>query len=276
MRGSIFKIKRFSLHDGPGIRTSVFLKGCPLRCAWCHSPEGLDAGNELWHDRSLCIGCGQCVQSCNLHALKLHKDHGNEIIIDGNACNLNGDCVRMCPSGALQFTGKNVTPEEVFKEIQKDSIYYEVSGGGVTLTGGEPFFQPEFSREILMRCRSANIRTAVETCLHTRWESIEELSEYIDLCITDLKIIDPEKHRKYTGLSNETILENFRRLGSSGKDVIVRVPLVKGITDTPDNLDNIKRFVASVNKKIPVEYIKYNDLARNNYERLGIPFMIIE
>lgn len=272
MQGKIFKIKRFSLHDGPGIRTSVFLKGCPMRCAWCHSPEGLNEGNELWHDKSFCIGCGKCVGSCSLKALELHSDNGYEIVIDRNACRLNGDCVKVCPSGAMQFTGINMTPGKVFDDIQKDRLYYDVSGGGVTLTGGEPFFQPEFSQEILTRCRSASISTAVETCLHTDWKNVEQLTEYIDLFIIDIKIIDPLMHQKYTGLTNEIILENFRKLAARGSNMIVRVPIVKELTDTSYNLDSIRRFVSSVNRNIPVEYIRYNELARNNYERLGIPF----
>lgn len=271
-QGKIFKIKRFSLHDGPGIRTSVFLKGCPLRCAWCHSPEGLNDGNELWHNKSLCIGCGQCVESCSLKALELRSGNGHEIVINRNACKLNGACVKVCPSGAMQFTAKSMTTEEVFDEIEKDRLYYNISGGGLTLTGGEPCFQPEFSKDILMKCRSANINTAVETCLHTAWETIEELSEYIDLFIADLKIIDPEKHQDYTGLTNDIILDNFRRLASAGMNIIVRVPLVHDITDTPENLESIHMFVSLANKDIPIEYIKYNALAGNNYERLGIPF----
>lgn len=272
MEGKIFKIKRFSLHDGPGIRTSVFLKGCPMRCAWCHSPEGLNESDELWHDKSLCIGCGRCVSSCSLKALELHSENGHEIIINRSACKLKGDCVKVCPSGAMQFTGKEISSEDVFSEILKDRIYYDNSGGGLTLTGGEPFFQPEFSGKILDKCRSANINTAIETCLHAQWDTIKKLSEYIDLFITDIKIIDPEKHQKYTGMKNDLILENFRRLVSSGAKILVRVPLINGITDTPDNLDSIRRFADSFNMNIPVELIKYNALAKNNYERLGIPY----
>lgn len=274
IQGNIFKIKRFSLHDGPGIRTSVFLKGCPMRCAWCHSPEGLNDGYELWHDKSLCIGCGLCVTACNLKALELHSDAGHEIHINRNACNLNGDCVKVCPSGAVQFTGRHVTSDEVVEGIVRDKMFYDVSGGGMTISGGEPLFQPEFTRELLMKCREANISTAIETCMFAKWEIVERLSEYIDLFIIDLKIIDPSKHKKYTGQTNEIIFENFRRLASAGRNIIVRVPIVKGITDTSDNLESIRDFVSSTGMYMPIEYIQYNVLAGNNYKRLGIQFGI--
>ena len=153
MEGRIFKIKRFSVHDGPGIRTSVFLKGCPLNCLWCHSPEGIGSEISLWHDNSLCIACGECVKVCRNKALKLVDDPDSHIIIDRNLCTLNGDCMKTCPTGALQFTGSVMTVSEVMEEIEKDILYYRQSGGGVTLTGGEPLYQPDFSMGILEECR---------------------------------------------------------------------------------------------------------------------------
>lgn len=274
MQGNIFKIKRFSLHDGPGIRTSVFLKGCPMRCAWCHSPEGLRLENELWHAKSLCIGCGRCVTACSFKALELQSGAGYQIHINRNACKLNGDCVKVCPSGAMQFTARQVTSDEIVAEIVKDRIFYDASGGGMTITGGEPFFQPEFTRELLMKCRTENISTAIETCMFAKWEIVEELSEYIDLFIIDLKILDRSKHLEFTGQDNEILLENFRKLAAAGKNINVRVPMVKEITDTPENTESIRRFISSINWKIPIEFIRYNALAKNNYERLGLTFRI--
>ncbi|HLN56649.1 MAG TPA: glycyl-radical enzyme activating protein [Bacteroidales bacterium] len=275
MKGKVFRIKRFSIHDGPGIRTTVFLKGCAMRCVWCHNPEGLNEEPEVWHDKTTCIACGRCVESCSTGALTLvNEDHN--VIIDRKLCKLNGDCVRICPTGAMQFTAKEMTTEEVVAEIEKDRIFYETSDGGVTLSGGEPLFQPDFSASIFKECRKKGIHTAVETCLLGYWHMIEQFIEDIDLFLVDLKIFDQENHIKFTGHTNNLILKNFKMLASTGRDIRVRIPLVKNITDTPENISAITGFVHSVNPEIPIEKIKYNPLARNNYDRLGIPFILSE
>ena len=271
-KGKIFKIKRFSVHDGPGIRTSIFLKGCPLNCIWCHSPEGIDPEISIWFNQSDCISCSRCVVTCPEEALRINSRSGPNILIDRLKCKVSGDCVKVCPTNAIQFTGWVSSPEEVFSEIVKDIAFYNSSGGGVTLTGGEPLFQPDFAFEILNLCKEKNIHTAIETSLFASLETIKRIAPVADLIYADLKIIDPEAHKRFTGQSNEIIKENFAFLANSGKNIIVRVPLVPNVTDKTENRMAIREFVDSFNKEIQIELIEFNPLAANNYHRLGNPF----
>jgi pyruvate formate lyase activating enzyme len=273
-RGIIFKIKRFSVHDGPGIRTSVFLKGCPLKCVWCHSPEGIDSGIYIWYDRSLCISCAKCVNVCPEKALNLVTKPDTIIEIDRKQCSLTGECVKNCPTGALQFTGSITRVSDILTEIIKDNIYYEVSGGGVTITGGEPLYQPDFTRSILESCRHNNIHTAIETCLYAEREIIDSISDFVDLFIVDLKIFDQAQHIRYTGKSNELIKENLRYLANSEKPIVVRIPMIPDFTDSEENRNECLKFLHDIDPRIPVEYIKFNPLAENNYKKLGIPFQL--
>ena len=270
--GRIFKIKRFSVHDGPGIRTSVFLKGCPLRCVWCHSPEGIGSDISIWFNTNTCISCGRCVKACPENALSMSGGSEPMIEIDRSLCRVTGDCVKVCPSNAMQFTGVLTSPEEVVSEIVKDLAFYKSSGGGVTLTGGEPLFQPDFAFEILNTCRGKQIHTAIETSLFADNAAVKRITSVTDLFIADLKIFDPLMHNKFTGESNEIIKENFAFLAGSGKNIIVRIPLVSKVTDTTENRMAILEYVKSFRKQIPVEFIEFNPLAVNNYKRLGIPF----
>jgi pyruvate formate lyase activating enzyme len=272
--GTIFKIRRFSVHDGPGIRTSVFLKGCPLNCIWCHSPEGIDADISIWYDKSLCIHCSECVKSCQNNALKLIADPDPFINIDRNKCSLAGECVKVCSTGAIQFTGSKVSVSEIMDEVEKDILYYQMSGGGITLTGGEPLYQSGFSMKILEACKNKNIHTAIETCLFCDSTIIEKIIDHVDLFIVDMKIYDRDQHIRYTGRSNEIIKDNTRFLARSGKEILIRIPLVKNIIDTEENKNQIKSFINSIDSHIPIEYISYNPLAGNNYARLGIPFLL--
>lgn len=269
----IFKIKRFSVHDGPGIRTAVFMKGCPLNCIWCHSPEGITPEISIWYNQNICIACGKCVQVCPNSALELIKGNEPFIQVDRNLCNATGDCIRICPTNAMQFTGSVATISEIIIEIEKDLAYYQTSGGGVTLTGGEPLYQPDFSAGILEECKKRNLHTAVDTSLYCDREVLKRVSENIDLFIIDMKIFDPDQHKYYTGKSNETIKENFQYMAKSGKDILVRIPLIKNITDSDINKKAIIDYVHGIDEKIPIEFINYNPLAENNYLRLGIPFL---
>lgn len=273
-KGKIFKIKRFAVHDGPGIRTTVFLKGCPLNCIWCHSPEGISSDISIWYSRNLCIACGQCVDVCPYDALELIMNEKPYIKIDRDVCNNAGDCVRICPTNAIQFTGSSTSVSDIINEIEKDILFYRTSGGGVTLTGGEPLYQPAFSAEILKACKKVKIHTAIETCLFCERAAIDRVIDYIDLFIVDMKLFDPVQHKYYTGKTNEAIRENFRYIAKSGKTLRVRIPLINNITDTKDNIDAIINFVHETDENIPVEFISFNPLAENNYKRLGTPYLL--
>jgi len=273
-KGSVFKIKRFSIHDGPGIRTSVFLKGCPLNCIWCHSPEGISPEIGIWYDKSLCIACGECVKVCPGNALKLITDAEPFIQINRALCSLTGNCINFCPTGAMQFTCSEIIISDVMNEIEKDILFYKKSGGGVTLTGGEPLYQPAFSNEILDSCRKKNIHTAIETCLYCEQNVVAEIADYVDLFIVDMKIFDNIQHTVYTGKQNIIIKENFRYIAARGKEILVRTPLVDSITNTRENLTAIEEFVHEIRNDIPIEHMDYNPLTENNYKRLAIPFSL--
>jgi pyruvate formate lyase activating enzyme len=272
--GRIFKIKRFSVHDGPGIRTAIFLKGCPLNCIWCHSPEGIDTAISIWYNRNICILCGECTGACPNLALEMTGEIEKKIIIDRNKCTLSGDCVSVCPTGAIQYTGFETTAEEVVSEAEKDLVFYQTSGGGVTVTGGEPLAQIGFLEEILKKCKKKDIHTAIETSLYAEKESIKRIIDITDLFLVDLKIFDGNQHQKYTGKSNEIILDNFRFLSGTGKKMIVRIPVIENITDIDSNLKAVEVFVKEYNDQIQIEKINYNPLAGNNYKRLGLPFLL--
>jgi pyruvate formate lyase activating enzyme len=270
--GLIFKVKRFSVHDGPGIRTAVFLKGCPLKCAWCHSPEGISSGIDIWHNRTDCIGCGECVKACRQQTLSLAG--GNIIEINRELCTLAGNCTRACPTGAISFTGYYIRLPELMDEVNKDLVFYQNSGGGITLTGGEPLLQPAFTSAILKSCSESNIHTAIETCLFCEKEVVEAIMPFVDLFIVDLKISDQDIHRQFTGQANECIKENFQYLSRHTKAIVVRIPVVSGITDNEANKKAITGFVKMMNRNIPVEFVDFNPLGRNNYNRLGMKYLI--
>jgi pyruvate formate lyase activating enzyme len=272
--GIIFKIKRFSVHDGPGIRTAVFLKGCPLNCVWCHSPEGISSDITIWYDKSLCIACGECVKACPEKALNLIHAPENIILVNRKLCNTTGDCVKVCPTGAIGFTGSKVTVHGVMDEIRKDLLYYATSGGGVTLTGGEPLSQPEFTGRILEECRKLKIHTAIESSLFCERGAIEKIMDLVDLFIADLKIFENADHVRYTGKPNDVIKDNIRYLSEAGKNVLIRIPMVDDITDTEENKTSIRNFISNIDSRIPIEFLSYNPLAENNYLKLGIPFLL--
>ncbi len=237
-RGLIFNIQRFSIHDGPGIRTVVFFKGCPLRCLWCHNPEGQIMRKEMviWDDR--CIECKTCVKTCP-----------NSAVEDPSKCVLCGECVKECPSGAREITGKEMTIEEIIMKIEKDRVFYEQSGGGVTFSGGEPLSQYDFLITLLKKCKDKGIHTAIETCGYSEWDILLSVSKYTDLFLYDIKVMDDESHRKFTGVSNKKILENLKKLSSNYKNIVVRIPVVPGVNDNLENIDKTADFIASLGIK---------------------------
>ncbi|MGA3090864.1 MAG: glycyl-radical enzyme activating protein [Terriglobales bacterium] len=270
MRGLIFNIQRFSVHDGPGIRTAVFLKGCALRCAWCQNPEGMSAAIRLWHFEKRCLGCGDCIPSCPEKALR--SGGPSRIVVDQTACTLCSRCIEVCPSGALAYDGRETEAGDVIAEVVRDRVFYEVSGGGVTLTGGEPLRQAEFSAEILRLSHEHGISTAIETALAVDEEAVERVRPWVDLFLVDMKLADPEAHKSWTGSSNETVRKNFERLARQGARVRARIPLIPGVTATEQNLSALGRYVRSVSRQIPIELVNFNPLAWDKYRRMGIPY----
>lgn len=256
MKGIIFDIKKFAVHDGPGIRTTVFLKGCPLRCAWCHNPEGIAPGPEIMVFADRCVrGCRDCLAACPRGALKKVR---NAILLDRGLCDGCGACAEVCPAEALQSAGRTVSVAAVMDEVARDIPFYERSDGGVTFSGGEPLAQPEFLRELLLACRAQSIHTAVDTSGHAPFSAYEKLLPLVDLFLYDLKIIDDERHRRFTGVSNRLILENLEKLSRSGAALSLRVPLLPGVNDADDDLRALARFCSALAKRHPLHILPYH------------------
>ena len=248
MTGRVFDIKRYSIHDGPGIRTTVFLKGCSLGCLWCHNPESVDPGPELMHWPGRCARCYACVAACPKGALA--KDASGAVVIDRALCDFCGRCAEACLYDAMQIVGREMGVGEVLDEVEKDRIFYEQSGGGVTLSGGDPSVQAGFAEAILDGCRARGLRTAVDTAGFSPNGVLERLASKTDLVLFDLKVMDEARHEEFTGVPNGPILGNLEKLAAGRTEVWVRVPLVAGVNDDDDN---IRRTIACL---APLETIK--------------------
>ncbi len=254
-QGTIFDIKRYAVHDGPGIRTTVFLKGCPLACVWCHNPESHTLEPEIFYWADRCTRCGACIEACPKGALAW-KD-GN-LDMDRYLCNGCGACVSICPAGARELVGRTVTVDEVMREIEKDLLFYEESGGGITLSGGEPLAQPEFCRALLQRCRSLGIKTALDTSGYAPEETLLTIAKFVDLFLYDIKSMDEERHFAYTGVSNTRILRNLKRLDQLGKRIWIRFPLIPGINDDLDHIAQLGEFVATLPSVEAIHVLPYH------------------
>jgi pyruvate formate lyase activating enzyme len=265
--GWVFDIKRFSVHDGPGIRTTVFLKGCSLRCVWCHNPESIDTKPELLVYPMRCISCGECKEVCPQGAHRVAPS--GERIYDRSVCIVCGRCVESCYAEALVLAGKKTSVEEVMTAIREDSKFYEKSGGGVTLSGGEPLLQGEFATAILRECKAEGFHTAVETCGQVSWANMEKALPYVDLWLYDLKHFSPDSHERYTGSPNRLILENLSRISSRGAAVEVHMLIVPTINDSRDEVESAARFLASLPRIEAVRLLSYHRLAGSKYESLG-------
>jgi len=268
LKGMIFDIKRYAIHDGPGIRTTIFFKGCPLHCPWCHNPEGIKMEKEIifWEDR--CIKCGDCEIVCPEKAITLSNKGFPEINIE--KCTLCGECLKVCHPQAIEVVGKEMSVEEVMTEIEKDLIFYDQSGGGVTFSGGEPLMQPEFLKELLKRCKERYIHTAVDTTGYVNRKKLIEVAEYVDLFLYDLKLMDSKMHKYYTGVSNEPILENLKELSRMEKNINIRIPVIPGVNDSSKNINKTGEFLASLPFPPMVSLLPYHNSWLNKFKKLNM------
>lgn len=256
MKAMIFDIQRNSFVDGPGIRTTVFFKGCNLRCKWCHNPESHSFLPQMMYYKNKCTGCGKCREVCPYNLTR---------------CDLCGKCTIYCPHDARRICGREYSVDEVFDAVIKDKIFYETSGGGVTFSGGECMLQIEFLKEILRRCREAELHTAVDTAGNVPWESFEKIIKHTDLFLYDVKLFDSIKHKQYTGVGNERILDNLTKLFKCGANVYIRIPVIGGVNDNEEEMTAIKDFLSSYSPK-KTELLSYHAMGENKYDALDIKY----
>ncbi|MBE6706373.1 MAG: glycyl-radical enzyme activating protein [Ruminococcaceae bacterium] len=263
--GKVFNIQKFCTSDGPGIRTTVFLKGCPLRCVWCHNPESHSFSDELSYNSDNCISCGRCVMSC---PNQCHKIINGGHVFDRNACRSCFRCIQPACK-ALKRYGYEISADEIIQDAMKDEAFYRNSGGGITLSGGEPFAQPEFCVEILKKAKENGLHTCIETCGHISTDILAQSLDFVDLYLFDYKETDPVKHTEYTGVDNTLILENLRYINSVGKQIILRCPLIPTFNDTKEHFEGIADIANKYANIIKVEIEPYHDFGCNKYEQLG-------
>jgi pyruvate formate lyase activating enzyme len=268
-KGKIFNIQRFSIHDGPGIRTTVFLKGCNLRCFWCHNPEAARMQSEIQFFPEKCISCGACVEVCPEDAQLLT---GNIRVYLRDACQACFRCVEECFSGALYKVGKEVTVSDVLKVIEEDQGYYHFSEGGVTFSGGEPLLQKPFLKAILLACRVRGIHTAVDTAGNISWEALDDIRSLVDLFLFDVKAFDEEIHRQATGVGNQLIYNNLKRLSETGSPIWVRFPVIPGVNDSEEEVRQIAAFLGPLQNIQWVELLPFHTLGSEKYASLGLDY----
>ena len=270
MEGNIFDIQRFSIHDGPGIRTTIFFKGCPLKCFWCHNPESQNPNPEIGFYANKCLKCGICETICPLGACHLL----NPKRIDREKCNLCGLCVEQCPSSALKMIGRETTIEEILKEVAQDEVFYQQSGGGVTLSGGEPLYQYDFALALAKRLKILSYHLTLDTSGYYQGNDSDltillNFAQGVDLILYDIKMIDDQKHQKYTGISNLTILENASILSLKyPKKMIFRYPLIPGLNDSPEDINLLKGFLSSLSNTV-LEILPYHRIGISKYCLIG-------
>lgn len=265
--GVILNVQGYSIHDGPGIRTTVFFKGCPLRCLWCHNPESQRMLPELEFAAEKCLGCGRCVAACAHGAVSLVEGRAHT---DRALCRGSAACVAACPNGARGIHGRRTSARQLFAEVSADAPFFERSGGGVTLSGGEPLAQPELARRLLELCRSAGLHTVLDTCGYARWETVRHVLEFVDLVLFDLKHMDPGEHARLTGVDNRQILTNARRIHRElSVPMHARIPVIPGCNDSTENIEATARFVADeLAPSVPVCLQPYHRYGASKYERL--------
>ena len=273
MKGTVFNIQKFSINDGPGIRTTVFLKGCPLSCLWCHNPESKLIQREVFYDASKCIMCGRCAAVCKRGA---HVFDAGSHLFDREKCTVCGKCAEVCPTKSIEIVGEEKTVDEVMREVMKDKIFYESSGGGMTVSGGEPMLQFDFTYELLKAAKSEGVHTCIETCGYADAEKYKKIAKYVDIFLYDFKETDPERHRKYTGVSNAKILENLSMLDKMGAKTVLRCPIIPTINDREEHFRAIGELASSLKNVLEINVEPYHPLGAGKSERLGKDYPLRE
>jgi pyruvate formate lyase activating enzyme len=273
MMGMIFDVKKFSIHDGPGIRTTVFFKGCSLSCWWCHNPESQSLQPEMIFRGSRCIQCAACEAICAQGAIS--ADDG-VLTTDGQKCTLCGDCVEACYAEAREIVGQEMTVAQVMAEIERDIAFYDESGGGVTFSGGEPLLQESFLLALLRACKEKEIHTTLDTCGFAPWETLDRVRECVDLFLYDLKLMDDARHREFTGVSNKLILSNLQALSARREDIILRVPLIPGMNDDEENIRQTGTFATALPCLNRMDILPYHRGAVDKYDRLNRAYGLSE
>ena len=266
MTGTIFDIKKFAVHDGPGIRTTVFMKGCPLRCWWCHNPESMQLQPQIVFFENKCIGCKRCFEACTTGALRLE---GETRVYERDTCKVCGQCAEACYAEAQVKEGKEVTVEEVLAEVEKDRPFYENSGGGMTVSGGEPMLQKDFVLELFKQAKAADLHNAIDTCGQAKWEDLSEVLQFVDLVLFDMKEMDPDRHKAFTGVDNTLILENAERIRDLGKPMMLRIPVIPTCNARLENMQAAADFFRDFPNIEYVELLPYHRLGESKWERLG-------
>lgn len=269
--GIVFDFKRYTLHDGPGIRASIHLKGCSLRCWWCHNPESQDFRPQLLFRAERCIACNMCIPACPHGAISIRD---RVLTTDLQKCLGEGSCARVCPSGAREICGATLDVDAVMQQILKERIFFEQSGGGVTLSGGEPLGQPDFALGILEACRARGIHTAIDTCGFVQQDVLLETLPLTNLYLYDVKHMDPVQHKHYTGVDNEIILDNLRKLGEGGAVIHARMPFIPGINSGEENLHETAKFLAEVPGVAQLHLLPYHTAAADKHRRWSVPYKL--
>jgi len=269
--GLIFDVERYSTQDGPGIRTTVFLFGCPLSCTWCHNPESQGGAPFVHHRAERCIACGECVEACPQEALSLGE---SGVVVDGGLCRVCANCVAVCPAGARELVGRRVTVEEVLELVERDRLFYDQSGGGVTFSGGEPLAQPAFLLELLEECGRRGLHRAVDTTGLATAEDLEAVAGQTDLFLYDLKLVDPGRHLAATGVPSEPLLANLRALCAAGAQVEVRMPLVGGVSDGTEEVEGAASFLCSLEPPPRVTLLPFHRAARGKHREFARPWRL--
>lgn len=263
----IFDIKHYAINDGPGIRLTIFFKGCPLFCLWCHNPESISPKQQKMFTASKCIGCGECVKACPVQAIEMTAEG---IVTDPDKCTLCGLCAEVCPTKAIEMSGRHYSIEELMTIIEKERPFFDQSGGGVTISGGEPMMYADFLLALLKECGRQGIHRTVDTSGYCDQKKLLEVAEHVDLFLFDLKLIDDTRHHKYTGVSNEKILSNLQALAAAGAEIAIRIPVIMGVNADTENMKATARFVAALpGDKRRVNLLPYHGIAANKHLKLG-------